>query len=171
MSHRPFRYLPAILLAVVVLPLWGLPARSFSPYLDQVRALYPYDFSCSVCHDANHQLNPFGRDFAAALARTNDPYSALRAIEALDSDHDGVSNGEELRAGTLPEDRFSVVGGYKGPGPSAVAGTSDAPASAQATAGASDAPATPTAAGHPAPPPPSTVDAPAAIGPSPATTK
>ncbi|MBC7541603.1 MAG: hypothetical protein H7338_02615 [Candidatus Sericytochromatia bacterium] len=114
MSQRPLRFLPALLLAAVALPLWGLPARSYSPYLDQVRAMYPYDFSCNVCHGADHKLNTFGTDFADAMTRSKDPYLALQAVEMLDSDNDGVSNGEELLAGTLPEDRFSRVGGFKG---------------------------------------------------------
>lgn len=128
MSQRPYRLLPAIVLAAAILPLWGLPARSYSPYLDQVRAMYPYDFSCNVCHGADHTLNPFGQDFAKALTRTKDPYQALQAVELFDSDLDGVSNGDELHAGTLPEDRFSRAGGYKGQSPSGQPGPDVSPA-------------------------------------------
>lgn len=84
-----------------------MQAVSYSPYLDQVRAMHPAEFACNICHDANHQLTAFGKDFSAAMIRANDPYQALKAIAHLDSDGDGVLNGAELDAGTLPQDRFS----------------------------------------------------------------
>jgi hypothetical protein len=107
MNRHVTRLVPLALLTLLVVPLWGWPARSYSPFLDQVRALYPYDYACTICHDADHKLTSYGQDFAKALARRKDPLLALKDIEKLDSDGDGVSNGEELRAGTLPEDRFS----------------------------------------------------------------
>jgi hypothetical protein len=74
--------------------------------------------SCTYCHVAPPQRNDFGAavssqlapgaprplsdsDFAAALP------TALRAVEALDTDGDGVSNLEELQRGTLPADVHS----------------------------------------------------------------
>jgi len=64
---------------------------------------------CLVCHDkapfAKTGLNPYGRDLAKqAKPRTA---ASFRAIEALDSDKDGVSNLKEIQAGTLPGDPTS----------------------------------------------------------------
>jgi hypothetical protein len=110
MSHLT-RLLPISLLTLAVVPLWGWPARSYSPYLDQLRAMYPYDFACTVCHHADQKLTSFGVDFEKALKKRKDPFLALKDIEKLDSDKDGISNGDEMRAGTLPEDRFSKPAG------------------------------------------------------------
>jgi hypothetical protein len=101
------RLLPIALVTLTAIPLWGWPARSYSPYLDQVRAMYPHEFACTICHAADHKLNRFGQDFAKALAKRHEPFQALKDIEKLDSDGDGFANGDELRAGTLPEDTFS----------------------------------------------------------------
>lgn len=102
------RPLIVLTLSALVVPLWALQAESYSPYLDQVRAMHPAEFACNICHSANHQLTGFGQDFAAALATAQDPYMALKAIAHLDSDGDGVPNGVELDAGSLPQDRFSI---------------------------------------------------------------
>jgi len=50
------------------------------------------------------KLNPYGVDFAKQ--RTRDA-AAFKAIERLDSDKDGVSNLDEIKAGTLPGDPAS----------------------------------------------------------------
>ncbi|WP_257447276.1 hypothetical protein [Archangium lipolyticum] len=84
--------------------------------------------ACTYCHVAPPQRNDFGaavaselapgaprplsdNDFAAALP------TALRAVEALDSDGDGVTNLVEFQKGTLPADPRSVpaeTGGCSG---------------------------------------------------------
>lgn len=107
MSRPLTRLAPIGLVTLAVGALWTWPARSYSPYLDQMRALYPHEFACTVCHGPDHRLSSYGKDFAKALAKRHDPYRALLDIESLDSDGDGFSNGDELRAGTLPEDTFS----------------------------------------------------------------
>jgi hypothetical protein len=57
--------------------------------------------SCLTCHQsqaaAKDNLNPYGTDFAGA---NND----FGAIEAKDSDGDGVSNLDEIKKGTFPGD-------------------------------------------------------------------
>jgi uncharacterized membrane protein len=68
--------------------------------------------SCAACHisDSDYGLNPFGKDVAKQLL--SDPRkvfspATLQAIEALDSDQDGVPNIDELHAGSLPGDAAS----------------------------------------------------------------
>jgi hypothetical protein len=59
-----------------------------------------YGGSCQVCHvsaSGGESLNSFGRDYAE---HGND----VNAISNLDSDSDGHTNGEELKAGTFPGD-------------------------------------------------------------------
>ncbi|MGD0090222.1 MAG: hypothetical protein ABSE73_09900 [Planctomycetota bacterium] len=71
---------------------------------------------CSICHtgkdteaDADH-LNVFGKDFRKALkeapAKAKDarPLIAFEAVKDLDSDHDGVTNLEEIMLGSNPGD-------------------------------------------------------------------
>lgn len=74
---------------------------------------------CTVCHtSAPPARNPYGAAIAAALAPGaprplgEAAYlaglpAALAAVEALDSDGDGASNLDELRAGTRPSDAAS----------------------------------------------------------------
>jgi hypothetical protein len=71
--------------------------------------------SCTFCHDTIDPpaWNAFGNDIRAALDRSK-PFEealaeALRDVEDKDSDGDGVSNRDELSAGTAPGDRLSVA--------------------------------------------------------------
>ena len=68
---------------------------------------------CSTCHQKSlpkkedHELNPFGKDILGKAAV--DPKAAKKEfkfekVEALDSDGDGVKNGDEIKAGTNPGD-------------------------------------------------------------------
>lgn len=62
---------------------------------------------CTVCHVKGKELNVYGKDVQKALQekKTKDlTAEILKSIEKLDSDKDGVSNGDELKAGTLPGD-------------------------------------------------------------------
>ena len=62
--------------------------------------------SCATCHVGHTKaLNAYGGDLKKALAgsKTLTP-AALKKVEALDSDKDGVKNGAELKKGTLPGD-------------------------------------------------------------------
>lgn len=62
---------------------------------------------CAVCHVKGKELNVYGKDLQKALQekKTKDlTAEILKSIEKLDSDKDSVSNGDELKAGTLPGD-------------------------------------------------------------------
>lgn len=67
---------------------------------------------CAICHvsDSDFGLNPYGRDLKKAeadLGKSQVDVAVLEAVEALDSDGDGTSNGEEIRAQTFPGDPAS----------------------------------------------------------------
>ncbi|MDR7434895.1 MAG: hypothetical protein QN189_07175 [Armatimonadota bacterium] len=65
---------------------------------------------CLVCHAEMKdlkKLNPYGADLKKQLEKTKDITAALKAIEPLDSDKDGVKNIDEIKAGTLPGDPTS----------------------------------------------------------------
>ncbi|MER3474838.1 MAG: hypothetical protein C4335_12625 [Armatimonadota bacterium] len=62
---------------------------------------------CTICHVKGKELNVYGKDLQKALQekKTKDlTAEILKSVEKLDSDKDGVSNGDELKAGTLPGD-------------------------------------------------------------------
>ena len=58
---------------------------------------------CAVCHTKGKELNAYGKDLEKALdgAKKLTP-EALAKVEGLDSDKDGVKNGDEIKKGTLP---------------------------------------------------------------------
>lgn len=66
---------------------------------------------CAVCHvGATAKLNSYGTDLKAAMAAQKSKAltpSALKAVEAKDSDKDGVTNIDEIKAGKLPGDAKS----------------------------------------------------------------
>ena len=63
---------------------------------------------CMICHTTPPARNPFGKEVAANLDASGEmTVAVLQAIESKDSDGDGVSNGEEIRAGTRPGDPAS----------------------------------------------------------------
>ena len=62
---------------------------------------------CMVCHVKGKDLNVYGKDVQKAMQEKKTKEltaEILKSIEKLDSDKDGVSNGDELKAGTLPGD-------------------------------------------------------------------
>ena len=79
------------------------PASSVPDYLSQFNAKYGTSGgkldSCLTCHQSQaaskENLNPYGTDFAGA----NHDFGA---IEAKDSDGDGVTNLDEIKAETFP---------------------------------------------------------------------
>jgi hypothetical protein len=75
-------------------------------YVSDFRATYPNSLvklqSCTLCHTSVPNLNIFGGAFAANLGSS--PQAAFRAIESMDSDGDGSTNGEEINGGSFPGD-------------------------------------------------------------------
>lgn len=65
---------------------------------------------CSVCHIKPPQRNPFGKSVEAAMDKASSSEvtaEIFKSIETEDSDGDGVSNGEEIKADTKPGDATS----------------------------------------------------------------
>lgn len=66
--------------------------------------------TCALCHASKTKLkafNPYGADLKKALdtAKTKKlTAEILKTVELLDSDKDGLKNGDELKADKLPGD-------------------------------------------------------------------
>lgn len=82
---------------------WGLPA-----YSRLYQAKYGYQTSCALCHTAGggSSTTPYGRDFLRAGANSQ----AFVRIEGKDSDQDGISNLDEIKAKSNPGDAKSIPG-------------------------------------------------------------
>jgi hypothetical protein len=101
------------MLLMATLAICALPASSafasgdvlaawLAAYPDVCQDLVDAANDCSLCHTAEG-VNPYGADLAAG-----DPLDPV-AIEDLDSDDDGRTNGEEINEDcTLPGDPGSV---------------------------------------------------------------
>jgi mono/diheme cytochrome c family protein len=66
--------------------------------------------NCKACHTTGKNLNPYGSDISKAMKALKAKAitaPVLKKVEALDSDKDGVANGAETKAGTLPGDAAS----------------------------------------------------------------
>lgn len=98
----------AVLSGVISMAGFGLlvsPAQSKPEYLSEFNSRYKTSRSrldtCSTCHSSStpsgENLNPYGADFAGA----NRDFGA---IEGKDSDGDGFSNIDEIKAETFPGD-------------------------------------------------------------------
>jgi len=80
--------------------LFSLEAAARSPYLNAAKDEYPgitgtkLD-SCSLCHTSVPARNPYGLAYGSAD-------HSFASVESLDSDGDGVSNGDEIAALTWP---------------------------------------------------------------------
>jgi hypothetical protein len=68
--------------------------------------------SCGICHNGmkTKEFNPYGADLKkameAAKVKKVTP-EILKVVADKDSDGDGVKNGDEIKAGTLPGDKTS----------------------------------------------------------------
>jgi len=85
--------------------LFASTVQAFSSDVDLFKQAYPQATglaNCGLCHPGNQfsQLNSFGVDFKAAGRN-------FAAIESKDSDGDGFSNIDEIKAGTHPGDAAS----------------------------------------------------------------
>ena len=98
-------------MVLLVLLLVSLAAAPFivygrDGYVGDFRAIYPNSAvklqSCTLCHTSVPNLNIYGGTFAANLGSS--PQTAFRAIESMDSDGDGSTNGQEINAGSFPAD-------------------------------------------------------------------
>jgi hypothetical protein len=106
-----------VLAGAAVLLMAGWTAEAKSKYVADVAAAYPAsNASCATCHanpkptKAERALNPYGADVKQkALVRDEAGKKVLdlAKVDGLDSDGDGKSNGEELKAGTNPGDPAS----------------------------------------------------------------
>jgi hypothetical protein len=114
---RPARsiFVPKVLGAVAVLSalistagftLLVSPAQSTPEYMSQFNAKYNTRGSkldsCMTCHTTQaggaENMNPYGTDFG----KNNHDFGA---VEGLDSDGDGFSNIDEIKADTFPGDK------------------------------------------------------------------
>lgn len=86
-------------------------AHAYPGYLDTFRKHYALragsalaNAKCATCHATAQggARNPYGKALKAAIGSAAVTEAALKAVESADSDGDGVSNGEEIAAGTLP---------------------------------------------------------------------
>jgi uncharacterized membrane protein len=99
----------------------GASARE--KFLDQFKQVYTSvksggnidNASCDLCHVGGPpKLNKYGMSVKAALEKANAKdvtADVLHSIDAVDSDGDGFSNGEEIAADTLPGDEKSHPAG------------------------------------------------------------
>ena len=113
---RPARklFVPSVLGAVALLSallsavgfaVLGSPAQSTPEYLSQFNAKYETRGtkldSCRTCHQGDtgnaENLGPYGKDFGAS----NHDFAA---VEGKDSDGDGFTNLDEIKAETFPGD-------------------------------------------------------------------
>ncbi len=120
-SHLMTRFVPAALTLLIAVTAWGKP-----PAPSTFCVTYPTSPTCTggqpactYCHSSPPTRNAFGLSLEAKTAPgATRPLSdgdfqaampgALRAIEATDSDGDGVSNLVEIQKGTLPGEASSV---------------------------------------------------------------
>ncbi|MGK5084182.1 hypothetical protein WDW37_12875 [Bdellovibrionota bacterium FG-1] len=97
------------LITVLALVFVFAPSMSFAKpqQMTAFKAAYPatkLSVNCKVCHTSGSQLNGYGIDLQKTKA--GDKFD-FKAIEALDSDGDGVSTIDEINAGTNPGDKNS----------------------------------------------------------------
>jgi hypothetical protein len=102
---------------VVAVLLMSVAVWAMSPYLKVFTDTYNIKkettlggAGCSICHTTKGggKLNPYGLDIDKAVKADKGSGGVTKAIltsvEALDSDKDGKSNIDEIKADTLPGD-------------------------------------------------------------------
>ncbi len=105
------------LLATVSLATVGLSKPEFLEQLEKLPQMEPAKRAkaegCSLCHTNPPRRNAFGRavhDAMEAAGKEEVNAALLAALADGDADGDGVSNGEEFREDTLPNDPASKPG-------------------------------------------------------------
>lgn len=95
----------SILGAISSAPMIGVFNAKYSPKKDGNLA----KAKCSLCHQkALPKLNPYGEEMKKELAGAKKlTPDVLGKLEGKDSDGDGVKNGVEIKADTLPGDKAS----------------------------------------------------------------
>lgn len=112
---RAFFALSVVLMAGVGSPPAWATMANFKTFKETYPGKEPKYYSCKVCHQGaigkKGDLNAYG----LALQKSKAPTDAkklteadFRAVEKDDADNDGVSNGDEITAGTFPGDPASV---------------------------------------------------------------
>lgn len=99
-------------LMVLATTAWALPpmVKVFDATYKPAKNSALKKAECVTCHIAKGKikLNPYGEDVKKDLAGSKTlTAEILKKVEALDSDKDGVSNIDEIKAGTLPGDAKS----------------------------------------------------------------
>lgn len=111
-------------LSCLIVLLMACHVHALPAYLDAVKTTYAFkpggtldSRGCNVCHAGatnRNSLNFYGKDLQAAFnasqASTISP-ALLHSIDSHDSDGDGWTNGDELKADTLPGDPASKPNG------------------------------------------------------------
>jgi hypothetical protein len=112
------KFIILLLIGVAFLAVAGMATRSAAKAPDSAvfKQVYsPKDgtdlakaMPCLVCHSkmppSKTELNPYGKDLQKAAAGKAIDEKILRSVEKLDSDKDGFTNIDEIKAGTLPGD-------------------------------------------------------------------
>ncbi|MBS1728822.1 MAG: hypothetical protein JST51_19050 [Armatimonadetes bacterium] len=93
---------------VLVLACLGVSAFATPDILKEFKAIYNKPATtCEECHTKPPKRNAFGKAVKDALDQTQDGMltkEVMKPLEQQDSDGDGVSNIDEINAGTLPGD-------------------------------------------------------------------
>lgn len=94
---------------------WASPTQATLISFKLFKETYPGKdksyYQCSICHTGKlgkkGELNPYGKSLGLVLPAAL-TVEQLKAAEGLEPDEDGVSSGEEIKAGTLPGDPAST---------------------------------------------------------------
>ncbi len=105
------------LCALLIFILMAAVSEAKPAFLDVFLSTYKPDGAsalasakCGICHSSVPKRNPYGKEVKKALDASSDgkmTSEILQQVEGIDSDGDGWSNGDEIKAGFLPGDPTS----------------------------------------------------------------